>query len=393
MELNEKDYAHWLHSVEGVGSASIIKLLDKGLSCKDIYTAGAKDLSEVLTKKQIDSLQKSRYSWDFEKEAKALMQKDIKFISRQDRDFPEKLKEIPDAPFAIYVKGMLPDPSIPSVAIVGARMCSDYGRFMARQFGRGLAMAGVQVISGMARGVDGIAQHAALQAGGRSFGVLGCGVDICYPEENRDVYEELLKSGGAISEFPPGTQPVSRFFPMRNRIISALSDVLLVVEARQKSGTGITVDTALEQGREVLAVPGRVTDRLSDGCNYLISQGAGVALDVEDVLDRLWKITRGSQGAGADSPEADGKKPESPNGAAGETPVDDEMSFPEDHEPTIEDDILSIVDIIPVSTSYIMEELYRKGRNTSIPMLMTTLMDMTCNGMIAQNGAYYRKIS
>ena len=392
MELHDRDYAHWLSNVSGIGSATIDKLLEAGFTCKDVYTAGAKELSAVLKPKQLKSLQESRYSWDFEKEIRKLEEKKIRFISKPDPEYPEKLRNIPDSPFSLYVKGKLPDPEKPSVAIIGARMCSDYGRYMARQFGRGLAMSGVQVISGMARGVDGIAQHAALLAGGRSYGILGCGPDICYPEENRDVYELLHENGGIISEYPPGMEPIANFFPMRNRIISGLSDVLLVVEARQKSGTSITVDTALEQGREVLAVPGRVTDRLSDGCNYLISQGAGVAISVEDVMDRLCQLSRERS-----SFDKSGTKTrtacEKTENAAPKTDPGPESSFHEEKEPTIEDDILSILDIIPVSTSQIMEELYRKGRNTSIPVLMSALMDMTGSGKIAQNGAYYRRVS
>ena len=381
MELNEKDYAYWLFNVEGVGNASADKLLCSGLSCRDVYQMGAKELTKLLSRKKAESIEKSRYSWDFEAEKKKLEAKGVRFVSRIDPDFPEKLKNIPGAPFAIYVKGALPDPAIPSVSIVGARMCSEYGRYMARQFGRGLALAGVQVISGMARGIDGIAQGAAIEAGGKSFGIMGCGVDICYPPENKVIYDALLKNGGAISEYPPGMEPQARFFPMRNRIISALSDVLLVVEARQKSGTSITVDTALEQGREVLAVPGRVTDRLSDGCNYLISQGAGVAISVEDVLDRLWSIKGEAKPALITEPVLKNQ----------EKDTDDEMEVNE--ELTLEEKILEIVDIIPVSTSYIAEELFKKGENLSMPALMTTLMDMTCCGKIAQNGAYYRRIA
>ncbi len=381
MELNEKDYAYWLFNVEGVGNASADKLLCSGLSCRDVYQMSSNELAKLLSRKKAENIEKSRYSWDFEAEKKKLEAKGVRFVSRIDPEFPEKLKNIPGAPFAIYVKGALPDPAVPSVSIVGARMCSEYGRYMARQFGRGLALAGVQVISGMARGIDGIAQGAAIEAGGKSFGIMGCGVDICYPPENKVIYDALLKTGGAISEYPPGMEPQARFFPMRNRIISALSDVLLVVEARQKSGTSITVDTALEQGREVLAVPGRVTDRLSDGCNYLISQGAGVAISVEDVLDRLWSI----KGEG---------KPAQPTESVLENPekdTDDEMEV--NKELTLEEKILEIVDIIPVSTSYIAEELFKKGESLSMPALMTTLMDMTCCGKIAQNGAYYRRIA
>ncbi len=381
MELNEKDYAHWLFNVQEVGNTSLDKLLCSGLSCRDVYHMSPKELSKILTHKQVESIEKSRYGWDFELEDKKLSEKGIRFVSRIDPEFPEKLKNIPNAPFALYVKGKLPDPSIPSVSIVGARMCSEYGRFMARQFGRGLAMSGVQVISGMARGVDGIAQGAALEAGGESFAILGCGVDVCYPPENMGIYSELERNGGIISEFSPGTQPKANYFPMRNRIISGLSDALLVVEARQKSGTSITVDTALEQGREVFAVPGRVTDRLSDGCNFLISQGAGVAVSVEDVLDRLWSI----KGSGSKAE----KEPEIPVNA----PIEGTDEMAEAKEMTLEEKIMEVVDIIPVSTSFILEELYKRGCNVAVPVLLSTLMDMTCCGKIAQNGAYYRRIA
>jgi DNA processing protein len=402
MELLEKDYAHWLSNVPGIGNKTLIALTQSGMTCKEAYTASAKELSAILSQKQRTSLEKSRLEWNFEQEKKKLEEKQVRFVSILDPEYPDKLRHIPDQPFGLYVKGELPDPNVPSVAIIGARMCSDYGRYMARQFGRGLALSGVQVISGMARGIDGLAQHAALSAGGKSFAILGGGVDICYPEENRDVFEALPENGGLISEFPPEVQPISRFFPMRNRIISALSDILLVVEARQKSGTSITVDTALEQGREVLAVPGRVTDRLSDGCNYLISQGAGVAISVEDVLERLWQVSGGGYIPATKSSEGEKK---ACNGITGmKTANESENDSPEiiedceaadspHHEPTMEDDILGIVDIIPVSTSFILEELYKKGRDTSVPVLMTTLMDMTCKGQIAQNGAYYRRIS
>ncbi len=396
MNNSEKEYAYWLSNVPGIGNVSAIGLINSGMSCKEIYTAGAKELSGVLTAKQIKNLEKSRYSWNFDEEEKKLLSMGIRFISMNDPEYPEKLKDIPDPPFGIYVKGKLPDPLVPSVSIVGARMCSDYGRYMAREFGRGLAISGVQVISGMARGVDGIAQHAALEAGGASFGILGCGVDICYPEENRDVYEALLKGGGVISEFPPGTVPKPNFFPMRNRIISALSDALLVVEARQKSGTTITVDTALEQGRDVLAVPGRVTDRLSDGCNYLISQGAGVAIGVEDVLDRLWKLRMKPSKEEAEKEDAAEEKDSFGDDVVERENAEyedymQELSEPLEKEKSLEEEILGILDIIPVSTSYILEELTRKGRDTTVPLLMTTLMGLVGSGQIAQNGAYYHR--
>ena len=382
MELKENDYAMWLINVPTIGNANADRLLSNGLTCKDIYGMSSKELSGLLARKQLLSLEKSRTMWDFEKERKRLDEKGIMFIPRIDERFPEKLKNIPNAPFAVYVKGRLPDPEVPSVAVIGARMCSEYGRFMARQFGQGLAMAGVQVISGMARGIDGIAQNAALASGGTSFGVLGCGVDVCYPEENIGIYDQLMESGGVISEFPPGTQPLANFFPMRNRIISGLSDIVLVVEARQKSGTSITVDTALEQGREVLAIPGRVTDRLSDGCNHLISQGAGVAISVEDLLERLWAISGEKNRNVRKEDSLDPETISSPDIFDGRG-----------EEMTLKDEIMDILDIIPVSASYIMEELYKKGKEISIPALLSELMDLTGSGRVAQNGAYYRKVS
>jgi DNA processing protein len=208
-------------------------------------------------------------------------------IEKSDALYPEKLRQIRNAPKRLYVRGMLPQKGEPCVAIIGARRCSDYGKKMAQIFAAELAGAGIQIISGMALGVDGIAQTAALAAGGRSCAVLGCGTDICYPNENRELYERLLLRGGILSEYAQGTPPLAVHFPARNRIISALADLIIVVEAKEKSGTLITVDFALEQGKEVYALPGRTTDELSKGCNRLLSQGAGIALSPQDILTAL----------------------------------------------------------------------------------------------------------
>ena len=143
----------------------------------------------------------------------------------------------------------------------------------------------------MARGVDGIAGRAALSAGGSSFAVLGCGVDVVYPKENADLYMTLKQNGGIISENRPGTQPRSVLFPMRNRLISGLADAVLVIEARRRSGTVITVDAALEQGREIFALPGRVSDNLSDGCNFLISQGAAIACSPDSIIEYFYGVS------------------------------------------------------------------------------------------------------
>lgn len=382
--ITENEYAHWLFNVPGLGNKSIDKLLCSGMNCKEIYEADTREFKGILTQAKIRSLENSKRTWDFAQEAKKLRDKGISFIPRIDKRFPEKLKNIPDPPFALYVKGKLPDPDKPSVAIIGARLCSDYGRQMARDFGRGLALAGVQVISGMARGIDGISQKAALEAGGASYGIVGCGVDYIYPPENAQIYERLCLDGGVISEFPPGTEPKANFFPMRNRIISGLADVVLVIEAREKSGTQITVDTALEQGRDVLAVPGRVTDRLSDGCNLLISQGAGVAIGVSDVLARLSQFAREKEDtSSATSYDSDNSSVES------EDTYDEYMA--QEPEKTLDEEILDLIDIIPVSASNIIESLNSKDIDVSIPQLMTLLMDLTYKGLIVQEGVYFRR--
>lgn len=247
----------------------------------------------------------------------------IRILKRGGREYPERLKEIPGAPAELYVLGRMPEEDRPAVAIIGARDCSEYGRYVASGLGAALARCGIQVISGMARGIDGIGQEAALDAGGSSFAVLGSGVDVCYPAGNRRLYEKLKLGGGILSEYPPGTPPLSHHFPPRNRIVSGLSDVVVVVEAREKSGTLITVDMALEQGREVYVVPGRVTDSLSAGCNRLLKLGAGILLDEGEFLEEVWRICErhfpeaGAVGKGGKT----GKGREAAAGLSAESPV------------------------------------------------------------------------
>lgn len=237
----------------------------------------------------------------------------ISFVTPFDRIYPERLKGIPDAPAGLYMLGRLPaEPDI-AVAVIGARDCSDYGRYVAEKLGTFLGERGVTVVSGMARGIDGISQWAALEAGGSSIGVLGCGVDICYPAKNRKLYDRLLEQGAVLSEYPPGTPPRPMNFPARNRIVSGLVDGVVVVEARDKSGTLITVDMALEQGREVFVVPGRITDGLSTGCNKLIKQGAGILISPEELLEELRELkcrTRENGGGNVRTKQARKKRSE-----------------------------------------------------------------------------------
>ena len=218
----------------------------------------------------------------------------IRYIRKGEKNFPEKLLELQDCPDGIYVKGSPPDPEKKTVAIVGARMCTAYGRATASHFARELAANAVQIISGLALGIDGAAHQGALIAGGATFGVLAGGVDICYPRGNIELYTKMNGRSGILSEESCGCPPIARLFPKRNRIISALSDLVLVVEARQRSGSLITADFAMEQGKDIFAIPGRLDDELSKGCNDLIFQGAGLANSPESLLEILGKSTKKS---------------------------------------------------------------------------------------------------
>lgn len=227
---------------------------------------------------------------DHEKEFRLLKEKGFNFISKEDEAYPEKMRTLFSAPRFFYYKGELPKGK--NIAIIGARNCSGYGSRMAFRLAKELCESGVGVISGLAYGVDRAAHDGALAAGGRTYGVLGCGVDICYPKCHQRVYDNIWETGGGIiSEYPPGTQPLSCFFPQRNRIIAALSDGILVTEARKKSGTLITVSFGLEYGKTIYAVPGRSDDVLSEGCIQLIKEGAKPVVTVEDILEDIIEYT------------------------------------------------------------------------------------------------------
>ncbi|MBR1441444.1 MAG: DNA-processing protein DprA [Lachnospiraceae bacterium] len=289
-ECNDNVYFHALSTCFTVTREAHIKLLKEFGSAKAFYEAPAAWLKEYLQPREIRLLEELREKTDVGVFYGELERKGIRHVGYGQKGYPEKLLEIPGAPLSLYYIGDLPAPEEPAVSIIGARVCSSYGKHTAELFAERLAANGVSVISGMAMGIDGIAQSAAVRVGGKSYGVLGCGVDVIYPQSNRRLYDALIGgSGGVLSEYPPGTAAQPAYFPPRNRIISALSDILLVVEAREKSGTMITVDMALEQGREIYAIPGRIVDELSAGCHRLIRQGAGLASSPADLLEELSK--------------------------------------------------------------------------------------------------------
>ncbi|MBQ7944519.1 MAG: DNA-processing protein DprA [Lachnospiraceae bacterium] len=292
--VEEKMYACWLDHVPGLWRTQKNALLKMLGTPSEMYKLSENEIKHLLGRDKAEIWMNFKKENSPQKVYEVLKREGLSYTYYGENEFPKKLMEIPDAPFSIYYKGSLPEENAPMVAMIGARRYSEYGRCMAEYFADRLSGNGIGIISGMAMGIDGISQRAALRAGGRSYGVLGSGADVIYPNSNKDLYDALCLQGGVISESVPGTQPIAALFPQRNRIISALADVVLVVEAREKSGTSITVDMALEQGREVYVIPGRCTDALSYGCNKLLRQGANAAVTPEDILEDMgWQNSGG----------------------------------------------------------------------------------------------------
>lgn len=227
---------------------------------------------------------------DLDKEYKLyekLINKDIHFVIKDDVNYPKRLLNMYDPPWYLYYLGELPDENLPTIAIIGARGCSSYGSEAARKLAKELATNKIQVISGLAKGVDGYAHRGALEGKGKTYGVIGSGVNICYPRENFQLFHDIEYQGGIISEYPLDSPALAFHFPVRNRIIAGLSDGILVVEAKEKSGTLITVDCGLEQGKDIYALPGKISDPLSMGCNRLIQNGAKLIQSANDIIDEL----------------------------------------------------------------------------------------------------------
>ena len=278
-------YEYWFANIKGISNRRKIEIRKYFKQIDELFfLEESKMIALGIKEKEREILINSIKNWNVEKEHQKVIDKEVNCIPIMNLDYPEKLREIHSPPYMLYVKGHLPDNQKKTVAIVGARNCTHYGSFMAREYAEYLAKEGVQIVSGMARGIDSVSQRSALGAGGTSFGVLGCGVDLCYPKEEMLLYEDLIKNGGVISELPLSTEPLKKNFPARNRIISGMADAVLVMEAKERSGSLITVDMALEQGKDVYALPGPANSILSTGCNRLIKQGAEILISPEELL-------------------------------------------------------------------------------------------------------------
>jgi DNA processing protein len=292
--MKNEELNYWLSNIKNIGIKKIEMLLQVFGSAEGVFHASRRELEKFkedyafelrMSDVDVEAIIYSRNLEKIQLDYAKLKKNGIYFVSKEDERYPGKLKHIYGAPYALYVKGKLPREDEKVLAVVGARECSPYGKEMAKYLAAAVAKEGIAIVSGLARGIDSYAHEGALISGGVTYGIMGCGIDICYPKENINLYMEMQKEGGILSEYAPGIQPFAGNFPMRNRIISGLCDGILVIEAKEKSGSLITVDMGLEQGKEIYTLPGRVTDRLSTGCNNLIKMGAKLVTNPKDILE------------------------------------------------------------------------------------------------------------
>ncbi|MBN1994610.1 MAG: DNA-processing protein DprA [Anaerolineae bacterium] len=284
------DLRYWVgfSKVPGIGPARLRGLLDYYGHIEQAWQANPGELRAIgLDKRSVENLYQIRNSLDLDAELKKLERLNVSVLTWESQNYPPLLKNIADPPPVLYVRGQLMPQDEWALAVVGTRRATAYGRECTRLLVSGLVENGVTVISGLAYGVDTEAHRTAVQCGGRTVAVLGCGVDIIYPTENRKLGQVIMQQGAIVSEYPLGTNPESGNFPRRNRIISGLSLGVLIVEGTIQSGACITADYALEQGREVFAVPGTILRQSSSGPNYLIQNGAKPVTQVNDILEEL----------------------------------------------------------------------------------------------------------
>jgi DNA processing protein len=357
--MDARHYSIALASISGVGSVTYKKLVDRFGGAEAVFRAGKRDLSGV------EGVGSSRASaiasfngWGaVQDEVGRAVDAGVTIVSLEDAAYPARLREIYDAPPILYLKGSLTDRDERSVAVVGSRNSSRYGLICAETIARGLAARGITVVSGMARGIDSAAHLGALRQKGRTIAVLGSGIDVIYPSENRPLFAEIVENGAVISEFPFGTEPEMTNFPKRNRIISGISLGVVIAEASPNSGALITAKLALEQNREVFAVPGNITSMRSRGTHTLIREGAKLVESAEDVIEEL------AFALGDPAHREGGEKP---------------ISLPEDLSDT-ERTVLRCIESGPVSIEAIIE-----GSGFRSQDVLAILLDLELRGLVKQ---------
>jgi DNA processing protein len=289
---NQSSLFHWLalERVPGIGPLSIARLIKAfGSPDKALQASREKIRQAGLTRRAAENIASSSIANEqILKDIKTLHDIGAHVITRWDPNYPENLQEIYDPPALLFVRGEFNARDVNAVAVVGTRNPTHYGVEITQTITRDLVRAGITIVSGLARGIDTAAHWAALNDGGRTIGVLGCGIDVCYPRENKDLVDQIAQNGAVISEFRPGVSPLATNFYRRNRIVSGLSRGTLVVEAAPRSGSLITAAHAIDQNREVFALPGSVFNKRSWGPHHLLKEGAALVESAEDIMSALF---------------------------------------------------------------------------------------------------------
>jgi len=289
--MAEEDKFYWLalKAVPGIGNVTYRRLIDHFHSPEMVFRASIQDLMEVegVGKSLAYEIKRFKGEQKILEEIKLMAKEGVSLLTIKDESYPDNLMQIYDPPPLLYIKGKMKKEDRDAIAIVGSRNASSYGTEIAKKISQELARQGICIVSGMARGIDSTAHRGALSVAGRTVAVMGRGLDIIYPYENKNLFYEIASHGAVVSEFPMSTPPAGVNFPRRNRIISGLSLGTLIVEASVKSGSLITANFALEQGREVFAVPGNVLSFRSKGTHRLIKQGAKLVEDAKDILEEI----------------------------------------------------------------------------------------------------------
>ena len=286
--MDKRIYWIWLSRLNGIGIKKFNNLINKYKNIENIWNLNKKELFKIngIGPKMAEQLLDEKYRLNLEKYLEYMIKNKIEIVGIQDDRYPKRLKDIYDPPIALYIKGdinLLNSNSI--IAVVGSRNCSEYGKNIAIQMSKYLSNNNINIISGLARGIDTYSHIGCLKGKGKTIAVLGSGMNYIYPRENIKLANEIIYNGGTIiSEYPLEIEPSKLNFPARNRIISGLSNKIVVVEASKKSGSIITVDYAIEQGKEVYVVPGNINNIMSEGCNELIKEGANIITKYEDLL-------------------------------------------------------------------------------------------------------------
>jgi len=376
--MSSLKYWVWLSSLSGLGLKTAGRFLMHFDSPEGIFNASDNDLLNVKIPGNRSKLIPNRKAIeDVDKILKKCVEKQYKIITLNDKEYPERLKNIYDPPLVFYVNGKLPViDDEPVISIVGTRKCTPYGVNAAKNIAYRLSERGIIVVTGLAKGIDTAASFGALRGGKSTLAVIGSGLDVIYPSANRALYNEISHRGAVISEYPPGTKPLQHHFPMRNRILSGLSLGVLVIEAPKKSGALITAERALEQGRDVYALPGRLVDGLSCGCNRLIRQGAGMIISIDEFADEILaeskrKIIGEIKELSKPEPLSKPKNPKSTN--------DDVISRLTKEE----QQVYSCLDYIPRS----LDEISGLCPQITKQVLLKTLITFCVRGIVSQMGA------